>query len=82
MRSVEYFDNITNNWEGISWTDVVSGTTIRISEEDGTSVTDGTGVAELYAVTDSYLSAASGTEDVWTVDVYDPEPYPVAKRAE
>jgi hypothetical protein len=82
MRTIEYYDELSTTWSGIAWGSVVSGTKIRIHEEDGTPVLDGTGVHEFMTASDSYLSVISGSEDVWTVQTYDPDPYPVPKQAE
>jgi len=82
MRTIEYYDELSTVWSGISWENVISGTMIRIYEEDGTPVVDGTGVYEFMTASDSYLSVISGSGDIWTVQTYDPDPYPVPKLAE
>lgn len=81
MRTVEYYDHDTNEWFGIEWSAIVSGTMIRINEEDGTPVKDGTGIYEFNTASDSYLQTISGSGDVWTVQCYDPDPY-TAPRTE
>lgn len=75
MRTVEYFDEDIGNWFDIEWSNIVSGTQIRITEENGTLVTDGTGVYELITDSDSYLQTISGSGDIWTVDILDPSPF-------
>lgn len=80
MRTVEYYDIGAEEWFDTTWSGVVSGTMIRMFEEDDTPVTDGTGVAEFYTISDSYIPTESGIPEVWTVQVNDPDP--VAKRAE
>ena len=83
MRTVEYMDDLGGTWSGIEWPNIVSGTQIRISEEDGSYVTDGTGVIELRTVSNAYQSTVvSGGELIWHVDIADPDPSPLARREE
>ena len=83
MRTVDYYDYDETTWSGIEWADVVSGTMIRIFEEDGTPVRDGTGVYELNTVSDAYQrTVVSGGELIWHVDIADPDPSAVPRREE
>jgi len=76
MRIIEYWDFDTSTWSGIEWPTVVSGMMVRMYEEDGTPIIDGTGVYEMNVVADAYTQTISGVGDVWTINVDDPEPYP------
>jgi len=81
MRTVEYQQEGT--WNSIEWSALVSGTQIRIYEEDGSCVVDGTGVMELNTVSDAYqATVVSGGELIWHVDIRDPDPSPVPRREE
>jgi len=83
MRTVEYYDYGTNTWSGTEWSTLVSGSMIRMYEEDGTPVSDGTGIYELQTVSDAYQSTVvSGGELIWHVDIADPDPSPVPRREE
>ena len=83
MRTVEYYDLLEETWSGIEWPALVSGSLIRISEEGGGYVFDGTGVMELYTASDAYQkTVVSGGELIWHVDINDPEPSPVPRREE
>ncbi len=83
MRTLEYYDYDTKEWFDINWADVVSGTVVRIFEEDGTSVTDGTGVYEMNVVSDAYQqTVVSGGDLIWHIDIADPDPSPVPRREE
>ena len=80
MRTVTYFDDDVKEWFGVEWSDIVSGTQIRIYEEDGTPVTDGTGVHELFTDSDAYQQTISGEEGIWTVNIFDPNPFTTPKQ--
>lgn len=83
MRTVEWYDYHTETWSGIAWPDMVSGTLIRMFEEDDTPVFDGTGILEIYTVSDAYQkTVVSGGELIWHIDINDPEPSPVSRREE
>lgn len=83
MRTVEYYDYDTSTWSGTEWSTLVSGSMIRIYEEDGSPVTDGTGVLELNTVSDAYqATVVSGGELIWHVDIADPDPSAVPRREE
>lgn len=82
MRTVEYYDDDVNEWFDIEWPDIVSGTQIRINEEDGSPVLDGTGVHEAITASDSFIYTASGIDDVWAVQCYDPDPYTAPRYEE
>ena len=83
MRTLEYYDYDTKEWFDVNWSDVVSGTVVRIYEEDGTPVVDGTGVYEMNVVSDSYQrTVVSGGDLIWHIDIADPDPSPVPKREE
>jgi len=80
MRTIEYYDFDTTLWSGIDWPTVVSGMRVRMYEEDGTAIPDGTGVYEMEVVADAYTQTISGTGDVWTINIADPDPSPVPRR--
>ena len=83
MRTLEYYDYDTKEWFDVAWAEVVSGTVVRIYEEDGTPVTDGTGVYEMNVVSDSYQqTVVSGGDLIWHIDIADPDPSPVPRREE
>ena len=83
MRTVEYYDQLEGTWSGIEWPTIVSGTMIRISEEDASYVVDGTGVMELNTVSDAYqATVVSGGDLIWHVDIADPDPSAVPRREE
>ena len=83
MRTIEWYDYDTTLWSGIAWPDVVSGTMIRMFEEDGTPITDGTGVLEMYTASDAYQqTVVSGGELIWHIQINDPDPSPVPRREE
>lgn len=82
MRTLEYFDHDIEEWTNIAWADVVSGTIVKLYEEDGTPVPDGTGVFELTVIADSYQQTISGAGDIWTIDIADPDPSPVPRHEE
>ena len=71
MRSIEYYDYDTNEWVDTEWSTVVSGMMVRIYEEDGTPISDGTGIYEMRVLSDAYLQTISGSGDVWTIDISD-----------
>lgn len=76
MRTIEYYDSETDTWSGTEWSTVVSGMTVRMYEEDGTPIHDGSGAYEMNVVGDAYLQTISGSEDVWTIDIMDSDPSP------
>jgi len=81
MRTVEYYDYETNTWSGTEWPTLISGSMIRIYEEDGTPISDGTGIYELQTVSDAYqATVVSGGELIWHVNIADPDPSPVPRR--
>ena len=80
MRIIEYYDYDAKEWFGMDWSDVVSGTMIRMFEDDGTPVADGTGVFEMQTVSNSYQQTISGSGEVWTIDIADPDPHAVSRR--
>jgi hypothetical protein len=83
MRTIEYYDYDTEGWVDTDWADVVSGTMVRIYEEDGTPVADGTGIVELNVVSDAYQqTVVSGGELIWHIGIADPDPTPVPRREE
>jgi hypothetical protein len=84
MRTIEYYDNNYDEWFDVNWSDVVSGTVVRIYEEDGTPVPDGTGIFELKVLTDAYQqTVTSGGGLIWHIDIADPDPpFPVPRREE
>lgn len=82
MRTLEYWDFDDVTWSGIEWSTVTSGMRVRCFEEDGTPVPDGTGIYEWEVIGDAYQATISGVGDVWQIDIADPEPTPVPKRAE
>jgi len=83
MRTVDYYDYDTEEWFDVEWSNIVSGTMIRIFEEDGTPLPDGTGIYELNTVSDAYQqTVVSGGDLIWHVDIADPDPSPVARREE
>jgi hypothetical protein len=81
MRTLEYMD-VDSNWLPVEWPTVVSGMVVRMFEDDGTPITDGTGVYEMQVVSDAYQQTISGVGDIWTIDVNDPDPMPYARRQE
>jgi hypothetical protein len=81
MRTVEYYDYDTNTWSGTDWSVLISGSMIRMYEEDGTPIPDGTGIYEMNVVSDAYqATVTSGGELIWHVDISDPDPSPVPRR--
>jgi len=80
MRTIEYYDHNTTLWSGIPWPTVVSGMMVRMYEEDGTPIKDGTGLYEMFVCLTAYTQTVSGVGDVWTIDVNDPEPSSVPRR--
>ena len=82
MRTLEYYDFDLIEWFDTTWSGTVSGTLIRITEEDSTPVVDGTGVHEVWTMSDAYQITISGIGDVWHIDIADPDPVPVPRRAE
>lgn len=82
MRTLEYYDYNTTLWSGIDWPTAASGMMVRMYEEDGTPIADGTGVFEMNVVADAYQQTISGSGDVWTIDIADPDPSPVPRRQE
>ena len=82
MRTIEYFDRETTTWSGLEWATVVSGMVVRMFEEDGTPIKDGTGVYEMNVAADAYTQTISGVGDVWTINILDPDPYYVPKTEE
>ena len=80
MRTIEYWNFDTVEWTELEWPTVVSGMRVRMYEEDGTAIPDGTGVYEMEVVRDAYTQTISGSGDVWTIDVADPDPSPVPRR--
>jgi hypothetical protein len=82
MRTLEYWDTEYNQWFDIAWDTVASGQRVRCFEGDGTPVPDGTGIYEWEVVKDAYQVTISGVGDVWHIDIADPDPSPVPKRAE
>ena len=83
MRTIEYYDYDIKDWFDIEWANVISGSMIRIFEEDGTPVPDGTGIYELNVVSDAYQqTVVSGGDLIWHIDIADPDPSPVPRREE
>jgi len=82
MRTIEVYDIGTATWSGLEWSTVVSGMLVRMFEESGDPVIDGTGVFELNVVADAYQQTISGVGDIWTINIADPEPTPVPRREE
>lgn len=83
MRTIKIYDDDIEDWAAIDWSTVVSGMTVSIFEEDGTPVTDGTGVYELNVVGDAYQqTVVSGGELIWHIDIADPDPSAVPRREE
>ena len=74
MRTIEYYDYDELTWSGIEWSTVVSGMMVRMYEEDGSPISDGTGIYEMNAISDAYQQTISGVGDVWTIDINDPSP--------
>jgi hypothetical protein len=81
MRTLEYMDE-DGGWLPIEWSTVVSGMVVKMYEEDGTPITDGTGVYEMNVAADAYQQTISGEEGIWTINLYDPDPYPIARGEE
>lgn len=82
MRTLEYYDYKLKGWFDIVWPNVVSGTLIKITEEDGTPVLDGTGIHELRATSSSYKTTVSGVGTVWQVDIADSDTESISKRSD
>lgn len=83
MRTIEYYDYDTDEWFDVDWSDVVSGTMVRMYEEDGTAIPDGTGIFEMNVMSDAYQqTVTSGGELIWHIDIADPDPSPVPRREE
>jgi len=77
VRTIEVYDHNENIWTVVDWPTVTSGELVRITEEDGTPITDGTGVYELRVISDAYQQTISDSGSIWTIDIADPDPYPV-----
>jgi len=83
MRTIKIYDNEIEEWVDVEWSTVVSGIIVRIDEEDGTSVVDGTGVMDLNVVGDAYQqTVVSGGELIWHINIADPDPSAVPRREE
>jgi len=82
MRTLEYWDDDNLTWSGIEWPAVVSGMVVRMYEEDGTAISDGTGVYEMNVISDAYQQTISGVDGIWTINVADPDPNPVPRQPE
>jgi len=82
MRTIETYNHDESSWSVVDWSTVASGELVRITEEDGTPVMDGTGVSELWVISDAYQQTISGTGGIWTIDIADPDPQPVPRREE
>lgn len=73
-RYVEVYSEEEGAWVSEQFQNLVSGTIFHLYEQDGTPLTDHTGVFEFRAASDPYQTTVSGYGDVWQIDVYDPEP--------
>ena len=82
MRTLELYDIETSTWSGVEWPTIVSGSVVRMFEEDGTPITDGTGVYEMNVVADAYQQTISGEEGIWTINIADPDPSFLPRREE
>ena len=74
MRHIEYYDNVEERWYWLEWKTVTSGMLVRIYEEDWKEVYDGTGVREMRVISDAYTVSGTQGEDVWCIDIEDPDP--------
>lgn len=82
MRTVEYWDYDAATWSGIEWSAIVSGTVVRMYEENGDPMSTGVGIYEMNVISDAYQVTVSGIGDVWHIDIEDPEPTPVPRSEE
>lgn len=79
MRTIKLYDEETGGWNEVEWSTIVSGSRIQIYEEDGTIITDGTGIHEFTTTSDAYITTYSGEGDVNVIDVEDPSPRPITE---
>lgn len=78
-RHVEYLAG--DYWAPARWEELVSGTLFKAYEEDGSPITDHTGVYELRAACDAYQVTVSGVGEVWEIKIYDPDPVTFSSTA-
>jgi len=78
MRTAKYYDEDTKSWVSVEFQNIVSGTLVRLFEADGGQLQTSTGVYEMYVISDAYQN----DDEVWQIDIEDPEDTPVAKTEE